>query len=206
MATKVDAVPSANSAKMPLFTLIGLIGVVCGLAVLFVNPLSGYNVNPLYVILGIGGSLCQGVAMFYVYTSLAKGMINLPTPLTTLLKCTGWSVLAYQGLMSIGLLLILMSGNLLAGGAISTIAALIGFVYFILYIIVGCKIMSNYEGKLKLLGILFVAIPAIMIVSAIIGGAAAIGGASGITTILSFIGAACSAYQYLVAYQVICGK
>lgn len=207
MATKVDSVLSENSAKMSMYTYIGLAGIVLNILTLFVSPItSNLNVNPIYMIFALGSCACSGIAMYYIYDSLKKGMVNLETPLTSLLQWCAYTVLAYQGLAIIGNLIAWGAGGLVGGGVIMTIAGLIGLVYFVLYIIVGCKLMSNYEGKLKTLGIVMIAIPAIMIVSWIIGAGAALAGGSGITLVIGLLGAACSAYQYILAHEVITGK
>lgn len=209
MAQTVNSVISENSEKMPMYTYIGLASVALGLINMFVSPITdSLNTNPIYVILSLASSACSAIAMYYIYDSLKKGMANLETPLTSMLQYCAWLVLGYNGLLILANLLAFGGGSLVGGGMFATLGGLVGLVYFILYIIVGCKIMSNYEGKLKLLGILFVAIPAILVVSSIVGGFASIatGGGFGFAKIIGILGAGLTAYQYLVAHEVITGK
>lgn len=201
MATKVDSVISANSEKMPMFTYLGLLGVVLSLATTFMSA------GTMKGLLTVASYLANGVAMYYVYDSLKKGMMNLEQPCTSLSTFCGYGVLAYNALMSIALLIAIVSSDWASTGVVGVLGVLVGFVYFILYIILGCKLMSNYEGTLKTLGICFVAIPAILIVSSIVGvRAAGIGGTSSLTTVIAILSAACAAFQFLVAHKVITGK
>ena len=209
MAQTVNSVISENSEKMPMYTYIGLAAVALSLIGMFVSPITNnLETNPLYIIIALANSACTALAMYYIYDSLKKGMANLETPLTSMLQYCAWFVLGYYGLSILANLLAFGGGSVVGGGMFMTLAGLLGLVYFILYIIVGCKIMSNYEGKLKLLGILFVAIPAILVVSTIVGGFAsfAAGGGFGFTKIIGILGAGLTAYQYLVAHEVITGK
>ncbi len=201
MATKVDSVLSENSAKMPMYTYIGLAGVVLSLVT---SLMSGSTVRGFLLVLA---NLASGISMYYIYDSLKKGMANLEQPCTSLCQFCGYGALAQAGLMSLAYLVAMFSSSLSGTGILGTLGLLVGFVYFVLYIVLGCKIMSNYEGKLKLLGILFVAIPAILIVSSIVGfGSAGLGGASSMLIVVAIINAACTAYQYMVAHEVITGK
>lgn len=208
MATKVDTIISANSEKMPMFTYIGLGGIVLNLITLFFIPAaSGYSVNSLYVILSIITTACNGIAMFYIYDSLKKGMINLEQPCTSLSQFCSYGILAYAGLSIITSLMLFGANSLTGTGLFGTLAGLVGFVYFVLYIILGCKIMSNYEGKLKTLGIMMVAAPAVMILGVIIGlFAGGIGGVGTVGTIMAVIGAGISAYTFILAHELITGK
>lgn len=208
MATKVDTIISANSEKMPMFTYIGLGGIVLNLITLFFIPaVSGYSISTLYILVGCISTACNGVAMYYVYDSLKKGMINLEQPCTSLSQFCSYGVLAMSALSILTMLMAMGSKSLAGTGLFAVLLSLVSIVYFVLYIILGCKIMSNYEGKLKTLGIVMVAAPAVMILGYIIGFfAGGIGGAGTLNTVMSVIGAGISAYTYILAHDVVTGK
>lgn len=206
MATKVDSVISANSEKMPMFTYLGIGSAVLSFIAALMDPSS---LRGVIMLLGYAGG---AVAMYYVYDSLKKGMVNLPVPCTALSQWCSYGVLASNGL---AILAVLMAWNTLnastasgavnsamSAGALLLLSGLVSIVYAVLYIILGVKLINNYEGKLKTLGITFIAVPAIMIVGACFG----ISAGKGILIFLGLLSLACNGFLFYMAHDVITGK
>lgn len=145
--------------------------------------------------------------MYYIYDSLKKGMQGLPVPCTSISQWCSWLILIYTALSVVSILMAMGNGSLTNTGIVVILAGLAAVVYFVLYIILGAKLMSNYEGKLKLLGILFIAIPVIMIVGTLCGfGVSGLGGVGTLSKVIGIVGAGLSAYVYFVAYQLVAVK
>lgn len=204
---QVDYLPSANSSKMMIFTIIGLTGVLFSIINLFMSPVSysyysGVKINYAYAFFALASSGCTGAAMFYLFDSLKKGMVNLPTPLTSLLQWCSWLVLATQGLGVLSALLLFISAYG-ATGVLSIFTALVAIGYLVLYIIVGVKLMTGYTGKLKLLGILFIAIPGASIILSLLG---TVGGGIAGQIIFGVPAQLGTAYIYYLAHEIVTGK
>lgn len=206
----IDQLPSSNSANMPIFMGIGMLGVIISIALLFINPIGA---GKGYIYASIAGTICSGAAMFYIYDSLKKGMQGLPVPCTSVSQWCSWLVLVQTALLvfttfaAINAVEHASSSSGMATGIAGLLYILVAIVYFVLYIILGAKLMSNYEGKLKLLGILFIAIPIIMVVGTLCGfGVAGIGGTSTLAKVIGIVGQGLYAYVYFVAYQLIAVK
>lgn len=210
---KLDKVPSANSAKMPLFAMIGIAGAVLSFALNFLPSVAQATTSgditsllgkvKIYLIISIVAALLGGLGMYYVYDSLKKGLKGHSVPMTGLLATNAILALvlaivgALVGIVGFSALSSLSLGAAAGAGILAVIALLGGIVYFILGIIIACKLMK-YEGEVKTLGLTMLIIAILGVILALVSAA---GGVFAI--VCSAISCAATIFLYLQAKKVL---
>lgn len=209
----VNSLPSANSAKFPMFAYCGMAAAVLSLISLFLPKGSitsfdgAIGMIKAYTLISVFIAILDGLAMWKLYDSLKKGLNSHRFPMKGILATNSMFALIVGGL---GALLGIITFFALSGsggygsfasiGVIGFFGGLCGFAYYILSIIAACKLMSNYEGEVKKIGqlILLVSILAVVML-----GAAFLGQV--IMYIAGFIVCGSRVFLYLTAKKVIAG-
>ena len=153
---KLDTIPSSESSSFPLFAYIGMAGFALNLIASLFVP-----VGKAYGWICLIANVCILLGMFKFYTALKKGLVGHKAPLGGLCSAAMWLyvISALLTILSLLALYVMISNNTGgSAGIIATIAGgvvgvLVSIAYVVVAIVLGAKLMGNYEGNVKNIGL-----------------------------------------------------
>lgn len=181
---KLDTIPSSASATFPTFAYLAIggyalsmIGGFIGTANTDINDLANLGKpNLAGVIFTLLGSILVLVGMYKFYDALKKGLVGHKAPCTGLCSAASILMIIFYGLTLLSTFVMILSfnsasgGGFLAGLAGGVLGVLVGIAYIVVVIVLGAKLLANYEGNVNKIGlwlILMVAVGIIPVVGAI---------------------------------------
>lgn len=164
---KLDFIPSSASASFPIFAYLAIcgyalsmIGGFIGTANTDINDITNLGKpNILGIIFTLLGSALVIVGMFKFYDALKKGLFGHKAPCTGLCSAATILMFIYYGLILLCMFVMILSfnsssvGGLLAGLATGVLGLLVNIAYIVVVIILGAKLLANYEGNLNKIGL-----------------------------------------------------
>lgn len=195
---RVDYAPSANSANIKAFSLVGILGaILTAVALILTNKATGY--------LMAFGALFSAPAMYYVYDTIKKGLATHKFPMPGSLGLTAGVCATMFGSMALAFLIMSSGSTSLStaksGMAFVFICGVAAFVYLVCTFIVSLNILDSYTGKIKRVAYLLLSFPAaiiLLLVAAFLFGDASSGKAIGIIFSLIYAGINCAIYMVTV--------
>ncbi|MBP5596355.1 MAG: zinc ribbon domain-containing protein [Pseudobutyrivibrio sp.] len=164
---KLDFIPSSASASFPTFAYmaiagygLSMIGGFIGTANTDINDLANLGKpNLLGVIFTLLGAFLVLVGMFKFYDALKKGLVGHKAPCTGLCSAATILMFIFYGLTLLSTFVMILSfnsssgGGFLAGLAGGVLGILVGIAYIVVVIVLGAKLLSNYEGNVNKIGL-----------------------------------------------------
>lgn len=205
--TTIDVLPNAENQYTQILTFVGLAGVVLSIIVAFIDQVESFKA---YYFMSLLTSVCSCAAMVNIFFSLRKGLTGQREAMPSLLN---FSAYLNMGMTAFAVILALVAigadslDDIRSIAALTVLVGVLSIVYFVCFLIVASKLVGAYEGKLKTLGLTFLAIPAIGILMFIIGILTAdLGNISALSIIITIVMQAVNAYLYCLAYEIFTGK
>lgn len=174
-----------------------------------------------FLLLSVASSFCSAYAYYVVYGGLNKGLDEAGFPMRGLLSTAGFLALSTGALSGIFVLFVQILANgggngMSASGVKSTVgfgAALLvlliilGIAYAVAQLVVGIKLASNFEGKVKTLGLLILSTFALAAIALLAGGASVGSDSVGTVTVaISVVQAGIAVMFFKTATEVIDDK
>lgn len=206
----IDQLPNAENQYTTPLTWVGIAGAFLSVVLAFVDKVDGWEISKLWCMLSLLSAACSCAAMVNIFLSLKKGLMGRPVAMPSLLTTTAilnGAMTAFTILTALILLGASSLSDLRNVGSMSVLTVLAGLAYFVCFIIVAVKLLGAYEGALKTLALVFIAIPVIgILMAAVAVGNATLSNVNAMSIVFTIIMQGISVYLYYLAHQIFTGR